>query len=376
MKTLKDIEHLEGVKVLVRADFNVPVINGAVADVFRIKSTLPTIDFLRQKDAKVILISHLEDANGGNGTLEPIAKSLQKMGEPVEFVKDWKNAHEKIEHMDNGKCILLENLRFFEGEKKNDQKFSQELASLADIYVNDAFSVSHRKHASVVGVPAFIPGYAGLQLEKEIGSLSKAFNPPRPFLFILGGAKFETKLPLLERLIDIADKVFVGGALSNDLFKEKGYEMGKSLVSKSDSEQKLDFSKYINNPKLSLPIDILTHNREVKLAAGLSPDDQVMDAGPKTVEFLKSLIIGTKFILWNGPLGSYENGYQGATLDLAKMLAEATQNGVETMIGGGDTLAAVGTLGLQDKFSFISTGGGAMLDYLAKGTLPGIGALK
>ena len=374
MKTLSDIPHLEGVKVLVRADFNVPIANGEVADDYRIRMALPTIQFLRKKKAKVILVSHLEAADGDNPSLEPVARRLEKLDGKVVFVKYWKNAQQAIENeLGDGGCILLENLRFFEGEKDNDPKFAEQMASLADIYVNEAFSVSHREHASIVSVPKLIPAYAGMQFEREVTALSKAFNPTHPFLFILGGAKFETKLPLLSKFIDIADSVFLGGALANDVFKAKGYETGISLLSKGG----VDLSGFANNPKLMIPVDVVTQNKEVKASDQVSKTDKIMDSGPKSMALLKQKIDQAKFILWNGPLGLYEDGYRGPTLDLAKFIAGASEgNGTESIVGGGDTLAAISSLGLQDKFTFISTAGGAMLDFLAKGTLPGIEALK
>jgi 3-phosphoglycerate kinase len=372
MRTIKDIESLEGVKVLVRADFNVPVKNGLVVDDYRIKATLPTIEFLKGKGAKIILVSHLEASDGSNGSLLPVAERLNKLGQNVTFIENWHNASKIIEgEMKNGDCILLENLRNFDGEKANDSKFSKELASLADIYVNDAFSVSHRAHASVVGVTEFLPSYAGLQLTKEIENLSKTFNPSHPFLFILGGAKFETKLPLLQKFVDIADFVFVGGALSMDIFKEKGYKIGKSLTSKGN----IDLSNFAKNPKLLLPIDVVNKQNGVKDANNLDSEDEIVDAGPKTVEMLKQKISEAKFILWNGPIGVYESGFKGPTLDLARMIAETTSRGTLTIVGGGDTLAAIAENNDLDKFTFVSTGGGAMLEYLAKGTLPGIQAL-
>lgn len=374
MKTLKDIENLKGVKVLVRADFNVPIKNGVVVEDFRIRAALPTIEFLRKGGARIILISHLESNDGQNGTLQPVADKLVSLGVPVKFIKNIRNVHETIESgLADGECLLLENLRSFEeSEINNDIKFAKALASLADIYVNEAFSVSHREHASLVGVPKLIPGYAGIQLEKEIAHLSKAFNPPHPFLFVLGGAKFETKLPLLEKFLVTADHVFVGGALANDFFKAKGYEIGSSLVSKGN----VDLSPYLNNSKIILPIDIANEQKDKKLINDLSAEDKIMDSGSKTIEMIKEKVLSSKFILWNGPLGLYENGYQESTLALAKIISEATSLGAETIVGGGDTLAAIAALGLEDKFTFISTGGGAMLDFLAKGTLPAIEILK
>jgi phosphoglycerate kinase len=273
--------------------------------------------------------------------------------------------------MKNGDCVLLENLRFDDGEKKNDPKFAQALASLGDIYVNDAFSVCHRSHASVVGVPKLMPSYAGFQLEKEVANLSKAFSPSHPFLFILGGAKFETKLPLIEKFIEIADHVFVGGALATDFFKIKGYEIGTSLVSEGD----FGLEKYVNNPKLLIPIDVKTKDGEIKMADALSKTDAIMDCGPGTIDSLSDKVKNAKLILWNGPLGVYEQGYKDSTLSLARLIANNHDRGVESLVGGGDTIAAIAENNDEGRFSFVSTGGGAMLDFLAKGTLPGIEVL-
>ncbi len=372
MKTIKDIQYLEGVKVLVRADFNVPIKNGAVMDDYRIRMTIPTIEFLTKKGAKVILISHLEVKEGEKATLAPVSDRLTKLGVSNTFIENIRNAQAAIENeLQNGGVAVIENLRVSDGEKKNDPKFAKELASLADVYVNDAFSVCHRKHASIVGVPKFLPSYAGFQLEKEISNLSKAFNAPHPFVFVLGGAKFDTKLPLLQKFIDKADSVFVGGALAHDLFKFKGYEVGTSLV----SEVSVDLSAIATSPKLILPIDVTTKDHQVKMSDALLPTDCAYDAGPKTIEALKQKIASAKFILWNGPVGMYEDGFTEGTEGIAKMIAEQTSKGAETIVGGGDTLAAIAKLGIEDKYSFVSTGGGAMLDYLAQGTLPGIEAL-
>ena len=372
MKTLKDIEYLQGVKVLVRTDFNVPIKNGVVVEDFRIKSALATIDYLVRKGAKVILMSHLESIDGTNPSLEPVADQLRKLGQEVLFVKDYNKALDVInDKLNNGGCMLLENLRFFDGEKKNDTKFAKELASLGDIYVNDAFSVSHREHASVVGVPKLLPSYAGLQLEKEIVALSRAFEPSHPFLFILGGAKFDTKLPLLSKFLNIADSIFVGGALANDLLKAKGLEIGKSSVSNGS----VDISMFLTSPKVILPKDILNEQKKPIRVDQISINDKNVDMGPESLRSLEEVISGAKFILWNGPLGVYEDGYKDGTIQLAKLVSEATVRGAETIVGGGDTLAAIAELGAGEKISFISTGGGAMLDFLAKGSLPGIDAL-
>jgi 3-phosphoglycerate kinase len=373
MKTLKDIQNLKGVKVLLRVDFNVPILHNKVTDEFRLKSAIPTIDYLRSRGAKVILIAHLESNSGDNLSLEPVSKDLATLGVNAPLVKDYKKAPGIIDAgMKEGECILMENLRFFEGEKKNDPKFAKALASLADIYVNEAFSVCHRKHASIVGVPKYLPSYAGLQLENEIKHLSKAFSPAHPFLFILGGAKFETKLPLLDKFMKTADMVFVGGALASDFFKEKGLEIGKSKTSTGN----FNLARYVKSPKLLLPVDVTLADGTIKNVERLTANDRIMDSGPKTVQLLREKVSQSKFILWNGPLGVYEDGYREPTHALARMISEATAKGAESVIGGGDTLASVAEQGLQSNFTFMSTGGGAMLDFLAQGTLPGIEALE
>jgi phosphoglycerate kinase len=357
MKNITEVENFDGVRVLVRLDLNVPIDNGHVVDDFRIRKAMPLINYLYEKGATLILMSHIETKD--DPTLEPVAKYLNDKGIKCLFEKNYKKV--LTSHKDQGsRIILLENLREHDGEKKNDKKFAKELASLGDIYVNEAFSVSHREHASVCAITEFIDSYAGIQFENEVKNLSLAFTPEHPFLFIIGGAKFDTKLPLVEKFLPIVDRVFVGGALANDFFKAKGENIGDSLV----SDKELDLSKFIDNPKIFLPVDHILKGTAI------------MDAGLNTVEFLRKEIDKAKFILWNGPLGAYEKGYKSGTLQLSEMLADATKRGVKTIVGGGDTLATIAELKLEDSFTFVSTGGGAMLDFLAKGTLPGIEALK
>jgi len=372
MKYLRDLKNLDGVKVLVRLDLNVPIENGKIVDDFRIRKILPTIYFLQNQNAKIILMSHLETPSD-KPTLAPVAEHFKSLGIGCIFIKNYKNATSSLENLSSGSVILLENLRKYEGEKENDKTFAKELASLGDIYVNDAFAVSHRAHASVSAITGFIPSYAGLLFEEEIKHLSTAFNPDHPFLFILAGAKFETKLPLIEKFINIADNVFVGGALANNFFKEQGKEIGQSLV----SPENFNLSSFFDNPKLLLPIDTVVVDgiTSIKKVGTIKSDEIMFDAGPETIKMLEEIVKKAKYILWNGPLGAYEHGYKQSTLDIAQIVARATSLGVKSIIGGGDTLAAVAELEIEDKFTFVSTGGGAMLDYLAKGTLPGIEAL-
>ncbi len=340
MKLITEAENLMGKRVLVRVDWSVPTADGVVLNDYQIKKTFPTIEYLQKAGAKVILISHAErDAD----SLKPIFEHVKNFL-PLTFIE-------------KSDLMLLENLRQNKGEKGNSKEYAKELASLGDIFVNEAFSVSHREHASIVGIPKLLKSYLGIQFSLEIEELSKAFYPKRPFLFILGGAKFDTKIPLLKKFISIADHIFVGGAIANNFLREQGVDIGNSLVGEGDFK----IRELLNTGKIILPEDTIIK------------DGKIMDAGPITLENLKPVISSSKLVLWNGPLGNYEVGYKVATLALAKMIAEFSS---ESIIGGGDTLAAVKELNLFEGFSFVSTGGGAMLDFLANGTLPGIEALK
>jgi phosphoglycerate kinase len=372
MKYLRDINNLEGVKVLMRVDFNLPIENGIVRDDFRLRKIIPTIDYLKEKKAKIILISHIEPLEGEKPSLTPVFEHIQKLGIKCSFIKNYRDCIKVINSIDNGDIVLLENLRDHEGEKKNDKKFAKELASLADIYVNEAFAVSHREHASVSAITEFIPSYAGFVFEQEIKNLSTAFNPDRPFLFILGGAKFETKLPLIEKFIGIADKVFVGGALANNFLQENGINIGKSMV----SPKNFGLNKLVSTNKIILPIDATISHDKVKDIKEIQDNDVIYDTGPKTLNLIEEEIKKAKYILWNGPLGAYEQGYVNPTLDLARHIASSTKLGVKTIVGGGDTLAAIAKLGIEQDFTFVSTGGGAMLDFLSQGSLPGIEELE
>jgi len=382
MKTLDKAKISAGTRVLLRADFNVSIRNGEVVDDFRVRKALPTLDFLKKKGANVVIISHIENAEGvkGEPTLQPVAETLNKLGFPCEFLGTIEEAARRSLKLGSG-FILVENIRNYPGEKANDPIFAAKLAALGDMYVNDAFSVSHRAHASIVGVPKLLPHFAGLQFALEVENISKAFKPSHPFLFILGGAKFDTKLPLVQRFLDKADDIFIGGALANDFFKAKGFEIGRSTVSSS----KIDFDGLLSNKKILLPVDVIACGlgaQKIVAPDKVFKNEKMLDAGPKTLAALKGKIGAAKFILWNGPLGNYENGYKEPTRELAHMIAAATKNGAQSIVGGGDTLAAIAELkqksgqSPEDSFTFVSTGGGAMLDFLAKGTLPGIEALK
>jgi phosphoglycerate kinase len=373
MKSIKDIDSLKGKKVLVRVDFNVPMIGDKIIDDFRIKASIPTIEYLQKKGAIVILLAHIGD--DGEKSLKPVAIRLKKFIPNINFIESsiFSDETKKItNNLKNGDVVLLENIRREIGEKKNSPSFARGLSRYGDIYVNDAFSVSHRVHASVVGIAKCLPGYAGLQLLDEVSNLSKAFNPKHPFLFILGGAKFDTKIPLIKKFLREADHVFIGGAIANDFFKGKGYETGTSLV----SDGLVQVKSFFKNKNLILPTDVVvTEGGKSHLAkpSEVLPGECIVDVGKDTVEVLKDLIEKAQFILWNGPLGKYESGFGSSTEAILKLISKSKANSI---VGGGDTVALISKLKLEDKLGFVSTGGGATLDFLAKGTLPGIKALK
>ncbi len=369
-KKLQDVKDLEGKRVLLRLDLNVPIVDGGVRDDFRIKRILPTIAYLKEKKAKTIIISHIDD--DPTTSLAPVAKYLGELYTIAAFVPRIPDTPKVVATMKDGDTIIVENIRFDKGEAENSPQFAAFLASLADIYVNDAFSVCHRAHASIVGVPKLLPSYAGLLLQKEIAALSEAFNPPRPFLLALAGAKFETKLPLVEKFLDIADNVFVGGALSNDIFKERGYEIGRSKVSKVY----VNLRRVVTSPKLIVPTDVIvqnTYESGARSATAVAPEDTIVDAGPRTSAELSDILADMKFVLWNGPFGDYEKGFSQSTIDFGQAIIDS---GAKSVVGGGDTVAVISKAGMLDKFTFVSTGGGAMIEFLANGTLPGIEALK
>jgi phosphoglycerate kinase len=373
MKSIKEIENVSGKRILLRVDFNVPIRDGKILDDFRIRKSIPTIEYLHKKGAIIILLSHLGD--DGKETLAPVALRLKKYMPKVKFIKTpiFSDETEKIiGDLKKGDIVLLENLRREPVEKNNSPSFARALSRYGNIYVNEAFSVSHRVHASIVGITKYLEGYAGLQFIDEIKNLSNAFNPPHSFLFILGGAKFETKIPLIKKFLHDADFVFISGALANDFFKAKGYEIGMSLVDNANFQ----IASLMKRKNLLLPIDvevIKDHKHRFVEPNKIDKDESIVDIGPQTVAILKGLIEKSKFILWNGPLGKYESGFGGATEQVLKMISRSKAHSI---IGGGDTVALISKLKLEDKLGFVSTGGGATLDFLAKGTLPGIKALK
>ncbi|HBV01670.1 MAG TPA: phosphoglycerate kinase [Candidatus Taylorbacteria bacterium] len=365
---LKNTGDLKGKRVLLRLDLDVPVLKGAVQNAFRIESARETLTFLREGGARTLIIGHI--GRDQKETLRPVFEYL-KQSLPVAFAETLEDARKKMAGLSAGEFLLLQNLRSFPGETKNDVAFTKELASLADIFVNEAFAVSHREHASIVGVPALLQSFAGFVFAKEVEYLSKVFTPAHPALLILGGAKFETKIPLIERFLNIADDIYICGALANDIYRARGYETGVSLVSDCKISQAL-----LESPKMHIPSDVIIRadsGNEEKGADNVGKTEKIVDAGSDALADLRALVEKAAFVLWNGPLGLYEEGFDQGTIALAQALVECD---AETVIGGGDSIAVVSKLGLLERFSFVSTGGGAMLEFLAKQTLPGIEALR
>jgi len=369
---IREVKDLKGKKVLLRAELNVLVQNGKVVDDYRIRLALQTIHFLQKKGAKTIIIAHI--GRDPALSLKPVFEHLKKENR-LSFMPNLLGAEveKAVNNLKEGEVLLLENLRCDSRENKNDPTFAKELSGLADIYVNDALSVSHRKHASIIGIPKYLPSYTGIQFHNEIEGLTPALTPKSPSLCIIGGAKLETKGPLIEKFVLIYDAIFVGGAIANDFFKALGYRTGRSLVSKKLP----DLSRLLAYNQIVLPKDVIVEDGNglllVKKPRDIEDDDYIYDAGPETGVILETMVRQAIFILWNGPLGQYDGGHTKGTETLAKTLIASN---AEVIIGGGDTVTATAKFNPGDSLSFVSTAGGAMLEFLLTGTLPGIDALK
>ncbi|MGL5243950.1 MAG: phosphoglycerate kinase [Sarcina sp.] len=385
-KTIEDVQ-VEGKKVLVRCDFNVPLKDGVITDENRLNGALPTIKYLMDKGAKVILCSHL--GKDASKSLAPVAKRLSEMlGKEVVFAADvevvGENAKKAVAEMKDGDVVLLENTRSRKEETKNGEELSKELASLADIYVNDAFGTAHRAHSSTEGVTKFVDtAVCGYLIQKELKFLGEAVNNPvKPFVAILGGAKVSDKIAVIENLLDKVDTLIIGGGMAYTFLKAQGYSVGNSLV----ESDRIDYAKKMiddaaaKGVKFLLPVDhriakefkdvepVITENQNI-------PDGYMgLDIGPKTEALYADAIKDAKTVIWNGPMGVFEfENFNKGTIAVAKAMADADAT---TVIGGGDSAAAVNILGFGDKMTHISTGGGASLEFLEGKTLPGIAALN
>ncbi len=384
-KSVKDID-VKGKRVLVRVDFNVPIKEGVVKDDTRIRAALPTIQYLIEQGAALILCSHLgrpKDEPDPAYSMKPVAEYLGKLlGKPVAFAEDCIGpaAESAAAALKAGDVLVLENTRFHAGESKNDPAMAKQLAALADVYVNDAFGSAHRAHASTEGVAKFLPAVAGFLLEKEIQYLDQAVeNPKRPFVAILGGAKVSDKIGVIKNLLSKADTVLIGGGMANTFFKAQGYPVADSLV----EDEALDTARELvemGGSKLRLPVDVVIADKFEDSAAsqvidvGPVPDGwRILDVGPQTVANFSKVIAEAGTVVWNGPMGVFEMpNFAKATFAIAKAVAESS---AISIIGGGDSAAAIAQSGLADKISHISTGGGASLEMLEGIPLPGLAAL-
>lgn len=383
-----------GKRVLVRVDFNVPMKDGEITDATRIERALPTIQELSKKGAKVLLLSHFGRPKGKSDagmSLAPLAKALEKfLGGPVEFAADCigEEAKKTVKKMIDGDVAVLENTRFHAGEEKNDPDFAKALAENGDAYVNDAFSAAHRAHASTEGLAHLLPSAAGRAMERELDYLKAALsNPVRPMMAVVGGAKVSTKIELLLNLVGKADILAVGGGMANTFLFAKGISVGKSLCEPdlADTAREIMSQASAKGCEIVLPLDVVVAkefkegaDREVKAADAVAGDDMILDLGPETVNLIAEKIESAKTLVWNGPLGAFEiKPFDTATVEAARFAAKRVKNdGLVAVAGGGDTVAALAAAGVEDDFTYVSTAGGAFLEWLEGKTLPGVAALE
>lgn len=389
-RRLDDVE-LAGKRVLVREDFNVPLENGAVSDRTRIDAALPTLQMLSSRGAKVVVMSHLGRPDGkvvDSLRMAPVAAALsQALGREVKTAPDCVGpaAQQSVSALHDGDVLLLENLRFHAGEEANDPEFARQLASLGDVYVNDAFGTAHRAHASTTGITQFLPSYMGPLLAREVEILDEVLNnPKRPFVAVLGGAKVADKIGVIERLLQLCDALVMGGGMANTLLAAQGFDVGKSLRDKDLQPAKAIVHKIEHEATrvdVHLPSDAVVakalaadaDTRDVEIDQ-LQPDDMILDIGPGTAMDYRGVILEAKTVLWNGPMGVFEyDAFAAGTEAVGQAIVDS---GAISIVGGGDSAAAAHKLGFADKMTHISTGGGATLEYLEGKQLPGIAALQ
>jgi phosphoglycerate kinase len=390
-KTVRDID-VAGKRVFLRADLNVPLDDGRITDDTRIRASIPTIRYLLERGASVVLASHLGRPKGKVNDalrLKPVADRLsQLLGGPVRMTGDalGPGVHDAVGKLRPGELILLENLRFHGEEEANDPKFAKALADLADIYVDDAFGSAHRAHASTEGITHYLPSVAGLLLEREVESLSRLlYRPPRPFHTVIGGAKISGKLEVLEALLARCQAILIGGGMANTFLAARGLPLGKSLVETEqlDNARRIVAEARRKRVRLMLPTDVVVAaqvhyraQRQVVAVDQVPKDWVVVDIGPQTVAAFTEHLAKAKTIFWNGPMGIFEiEPFAEGTNAMARFLAERSAAGVITIVGGGDSVAAVDRLGLTDRMTHVSTGGGASLEFVEGRTLPGVEAL-
>ena len=392
MKYIKDQENLNEKRILLRLDLNVPLKNGIIIDQTRIDKILPTINFLIKKRSKILVVSHVGRPKGKINkdlSLKPICKSLEKkINQKVRLIQDdiYKLGRDDLFNDSEEKIVFLENIRFYEEEEKNDTNFSKHLSGLADIFVNDAFSCSHRNHATINKITNFLPSYAGLQLESEVNALKKVTTEiQKPITCIIGGSKISTKIGVIKNLITKFDNIIVVGGMANNILNYLGNPIGKSIQESNCETIIDDIFKIAKNYscKIVYPEDVVVGKNmedksEIKELNDVKNDDFILDIGPKTINKIKDIIENSKTVLWNGPAGYFENpNFASGSYEIAKKIVEKNKNNsIYSIAGGGDTIAVLNQLNAIDNFNFVSTAGGAFLEYLEGKELPGIKALN
>jgi len=387
IKSLKKIKNLKGKKVFLRVDFNVPMENGKIKEDYKIKAGLKTIEFLLKKQATIIVATHLGSPDGKFDkklSTKPLSLRLQKLlKRPVTFVSEYFSLKmDKLLKAAQPKDILfLENLRFNQGELKDDLKFAKQLAVLADIYINDAFAVSHRPQASVAKIKKYLPAYAGLLLEEEILALNKVIKPKKPLVTIMGGAKISTKAPIIKNLYPKSDYILLGGGLANNFLKFYKKEIGRSLYDE-DSLKMINkiFIGSKNKKKIILPIDVIVETVTKKVMSkkivDIKKTDTIFDIGPETITLYASYIKQAQTLVWNGPMGKFEDTrFKNGTLATARLIATRASGPAYGLVGGGETVEALKMSGMMEYVDFVSTAGGAMLAYLGKEKMPGLSGI-
>ena len=392
MKSIKDHRNLDDKYVLLRLDLNVPLKNGIVTDQTRIDKILPIINFLLSKNSRIIVISHVGRPNGkknNNLSMRPICKNLEdKINKKIKLISNdiFKLKKEDLFKDKEDEIIFLENIRFYKEEEKNDSSFAKQLASLADLFVNDAFSCSHRTHTSVSKITEFLPSFAGLQLEAELNALKKVTSEiKKPVTCIIGGSKISTKIGIIKNLIPKFNNIIIVGGMANNILHHKGNETGKSIKEENCEaiiEEIFEKSKQ-HSCSITFPIDVLVGKNlrsksEVKELNEINEDDLILDIGPKTINTIKKVIEKSETVLWNGPAGYFENpNFANGSYEIAKAIVKKNKNkSIYSVVGGGDTISLINKINVIKNFNFVSTAGGAFLEYLEGKDLPGIKALS
>tara|TARA_Y100000590_G_scaffold343624_1_gene392669 strand:+ start:7075 stop:8253 length:1179 start_codon:yes stop_codon:yes gene_type:complete len=392
MKSIEDLSNLNEKKILLRLDLNVPLKDGIITDATRINKILPTIQFLLKKNAKIIILSHIGRPKGKNVnalSLQPVCDDIKKkLNVDIKLItKNIKeiNSNDIFKNLDE-KILMFENIRFYKEEEENDNDFAKHISSLAEIYVNDAFSCSHRAHSSINKMPKFLPSYSGLQLNSEIYALKRLTTSiKKPITCIIGGSKISTKINIIKNLISKFDNMIIVGGMANNILEYKGFEIGKSIREKNciDLVEEIFNISQKEKCKIFFPEDVvigknLNDSSKIKLLDDVCNDEMILDIGPKTINTIKNLIKKSKTVLWNGPAGYFENSnFANGSYEIGKEIANKTEKGkLYSVVGGGDTISVINNINLFNKYNFVSTAGGAFLEYLEGKDLPGIKALN